>query len=173
MEFAESDIIPVIAPIGVGPDGTTFNINADTAAGAIAAAVGAARLIMLTDVPGVLDGSGELIADLVAKDARSAIDDGTITGGMIPKVQTCLDAVDAGVDAAVILDGRVPHALLLEIFTEAVSRRGSRPPHDPRRADAARRLERAAVLRDVRTQRTRAASPFRPLRAESRRCCGA
>lgn len=119
MEFTESDIIPVIAPIGIGPDGTTFNINADTAAGAIAAAVGAARLIMLTDVPGVLDGSGELIADLVAKEARSAIDDGTITGGMIPKVQTCLDAVDAGVDAAVILDGRVPHALLLEIFTEA------------------------------------------------------
>ena len=119
MEFAESDIIPVIAPIGVGPDGTTFNINADTAAGAIAAAVGAARMIMLTDVPGVLDKDGELLAELSAKEARAAIDDGTVTGGMIPKVQTCLEAVDSGVDAAVILDGRVPHALLLEIFTEA------------------------------------------------------
>lgn len=119
VEFAESDIIPVIAPIGVGTDGTTYNINADTAAGAIAGAVGAKRLLMLTDVAGVLDKSGRLIDELPADGARSVIRDGTVTGGMIPKVQTCLDAVDEGVDAAVILDGRVPHALLLEILTQA------------------------------------------------------
>jgi len=133
MEFAESDIIPVIAPIGVGADGMTYNINADTAAGSVAAAVQAARLIMLTDVAGVLDKSGTLIEELTADAARSAIDDGTIHGGMIPKVQTCLDAVDSGVDAAVILDGRVPHALLLEIFTEAgvgTLIRGFTPPPD-------------------------------------------
>lgn len=119
LEFAESDIIPVIAPIGVGKDGTTYNINADTAAGAIAAAVDAARLMMLTDVPGVLDKSGGLIAELTADEARLAIEDGTVSGGMIPKVQTCLDAVDRGVDAAVIIDGRVPHSVLMEVFTAA------------------------------------------------------
>ncbi len=114
----ESDIIPVIAPIGVGLDGETYNINADTAAGAIAAALSATRLLLLTDVAGVLDKNKVLIQQLAPDAARAAIADGTISGGMIPKVETCLEAVDAGVDAAVIMDGRVPHAVLLEVFTE-------------------------------------------------------
>lgn len=117
-ELARSDVIPVIAPLGVGPRGTTFNINADTAAGAVAAAVKAERLLMLTDVAGVLDKKGDLIPEMTALQARARRKDGTIHGGMIPKVETCLDAVGDGVEAAVILDGRVPHALLLEIFTE-------------------------------------------------------
>ncbi len=116
--FGKSDIIPVVAPIGIGDNGETYNINADTAAGAIAAAIGATRLLLLTDVAGVLDQSGSLIKEMTASDARRLIADGTIRGGMIPKVETCLDATSAGVDAAVIIDGRVPHALLLEIFTE-------------------------------------------------------
>ena len=115
--FEESDIIPVIAPIGIGAGGETYNINADTAAGAIASALGARRLLMLTDVAGVLDQNKELIADLNLEQARAMIKDGTISGGMIPKVETCMQAVKRGVEAAVILDGRVPHALLLEIFT--------------------------------------------------------
>tara|TARA_R110002110_G_scaffold122805_1_gene299204 strand:+ start:644 stop:1534 length:891 start_codon:yes stop_codon:yes gene_type:complete len=115
--FEESDIIPVIAPIGIGANGETYNINADTAAGAIASALGARRLLMLTDVAGVLDQNKELIADLNLEQARAMIKDGTISGGMIPKVETCMQAVKRGVEAAVILDGRVPHALLLEIFT--------------------------------------------------------
>ena len=115
--FEESDIIPVIAPIGIGASGETYNINADTAAGAIASALGARRLLMLTDVAGVLDQNKELIADLNLEQARAMIKDGTISGGMIPKVETCMQAVKRGVEAAVILDGRVPHALLLEIFT--------------------------------------------------------
>lgn len=115
--FRESDIIPVIAPVGMGPAGETYNINADTAAGAIAGATGARRLLMLTDVAGVLDKSGNLIPEMTAAQVKAYIADGTISGGMIPKVETCLDAVAAGVDAAVILDGRVPHAVLLELFT--------------------------------------------------------
>ena len=115
--FEESDIIPVIAPIGVGPNGETFNINADTAAGAVAAAAGAARLLMLTDVPGVLDDTGRLIKEMTVERAKTLIHAGTISGGMIPKVETCLDAVEQGVEAAVIVDGRVPHAVLLELFT--------------------------------------------------------
>ncbi len=113
-----SDITPVIAPIGTGPRGETLNINADTVAGAIAAAVKAKRLLMLTDVEGVLDRSGTLVPSMTAAEARRAIADGTITGGMIPKVETCLAAIDAGVDGAVIVDGRTPHAVLLELFTE-------------------------------------------------------
>jgi acetylglutamate kinase len=116
--FEESDIIPVIAPIGVGANGETLNINADTAAGAIAAAVGARRLLMLTDVVGVLDKSGTLIPEMSASEARARIADGTIQGGMIPKIETCLAAVENGVDGAVVVDGRVPHAVLLELFTE-------------------------------------------------------
>jgi acetylglutamate kinase len=116
--FADSDVIPVIAPLGTGPGGVTYNINADTAAGAIAAAMDAERLLMLTDVVGVLDKKGALIADMTAARARARVRDGTIHGGMIPKVETCLKAVKGGVEAAVILDGRVPHALILEIFTE-------------------------------------------------------
>lgn len=115
--FKDSEITPVIAPIGVGPNGETLNINADTAAGAIAAAVNAKRLIMLTDVRGVLDKAGELVVEMAADEARAAIADGTISGGMIPKVETCLDAVDKGVEAAVISDGRIPHAILVEFFT--------------------------------------------------------
>jgi acetylglutamate kinase len=115
--FEDSDVIPVVAPIGVGKNGETYNINADTAAGAIAGAVEATRLFLLTDVPGVLDKQGRLIPQMTASQARRLISDGTIKGGMIPKIETCLDAVAQGVDAAVILDGRVPHALLLEIFT--------------------------------------------------------
>ena len=113
-----SSIIPVVAPIGVGEDGTTYNINGDTVAGAIAAAMGAARLFLLTDVEGVLDREGRLIGEMGAGQARSSIADGTITGGMIPKIETCLHAVENAVDAAIILDGRVPHAILLEVFTE-------------------------------------------------------
>lgn len=117
-QFKDSDIIPVIAPIGVGKNGETYNINADTAAGAIAPAVGATRLLMMTDVKGVLNKAGELIPELSCAEAHKAIKDGTIKGGMIPKVETCIHAVEGRVDAAVIMDGTVPHALLLEIFTE-------------------------------------------------------
>src|SRR5271154_3629492 len=116
--FRQSDIIPVIAPLGVGADGATYNINADTVAGAIAAAVKAARFLLLTDVPGVLDDEKELVPELTAAQARSLIASGVVTGGMIPKVETCLAAVEGGVEAAVIVDGRVPHAILLELFTE-------------------------------------------------------
>jgi len=121
--FLESDIIPVIAPIGAGPNGETFNINADTAAGAIASAIDAKRLLMLTDIAGVMDKDKKLIQEMNADEARAMIDDGTISGGMIPKIETCLAAVEdteenPGVNAAVIMDGRVPHAVLLEIFTE-------------------------------------------------------
>jgi len=115
--FEDSDVIPVVAPIGIGKNGETFNINADTAAGAIAGAIGATRLLLLTDVAGVLDKDKKLLQSLTAGQARRLIADGTISGGMIPKIETCLEAVDQGVDAAVIRDGRVPHALLLEIFT--------------------------------------------------------
>jgi acetylglutamate kinase len=116
--FERAGMIPVIAPIGEGEGGQSFNINADTVAGAVAAAAKAARFLLLTDVPGVLDAEKKLISELSAAEARRMIADGTISGGMIPKVETCLDAVDHGVEAAVILDGRVPHAILLELFTE-------------------------------------------------------
>ncbi len=112
-----SDVIPVIAPVGMGADGHTYNINADTMAGAIAGAVGAARLFLLTDVPGVLDKQGGLLTDLTPDDVAGLIADGTIHGGMIPKLETCVTAITGGVGAAVILDGRIAHALLLEIFT--------------------------------------------------------
>ena len=116
--FRQSDIIPVIAPIGVGAGGETYNINADTVAGAVAAAVRATRFLLLTDVPGVLDDEKRLITELSAAQARRLIAAGTVSGGMIPKVETCLEAVDGGVEAAVIVDGRVAHAILLELFTE-------------------------------------------------------
>jgi acetylglutamate kinase len=117
--FAGTAMIPVIAPIGGGADGETYNINADTAAGAIAAALRARKLILLTDVPGVLDRDGRLISELTAERARGLIADGTASGGMIPKLETCLTAVEGGVEAAHVLDGRLPHVLLLEVFTEA------------------------------------------------------
>ena len=110
--------IPVIASIGLGYDGHAYNINADTVAGAVAAAVNAKRFLLLTDVPGVLDADKRLIPELTAAEARRLIADGTISGGMIPKVETCLDAIDGGAEGAVILDGRVAHAILLELFTE-------------------------------------------------------
>jgi len=116
--FIRSDIIPVIAPIGVSKDGETYNINADTVAGALASALNAKRLLLLTDVPGILDSNGELIADLGLDQARRLQSDGTITGGMVPKLETCIRAVEEGVEAVVILDGRVSHAVLLEIYTE-------------------------------------------------------
>lgn len=110
-------MIPVIAPIAPGADGETYNINADTMAGAIAAALGAARLFLLTDVAGVLDKQGNLLTDLTPADIHQLQDDGTISGGMIPKLETCIHAVEAGCEAAVVLDGRVPHAMLIEVFT--------------------------------------------------------
>ncbi len=116
--LARSEMIPVIAPVAPGRDGHTYNINADTFAGAIAGAVTATRLLFLTDVPGVLDGSGNLIDELTVADARDLIADGTIHGGMIPKVETCIDAIERGVEGVVILNGKTAHAVLLELFTE-------------------------------------------------------
>lgn len=115
--FEESNIIPVIAPIGMGPNGETFNINADTMAGALAAALAARKLILLTDVPGVLNKKKELVSKLEFTQAKRMMEDGAISGGMIPKVETCLSAIERNVEAAHILDGRVEHVLLLEIFT--------------------------------------------------------
>ena len=110
-------MIPVIAPIAVGEDGETYNINADTMAGAIAAALGAARLFLLTDVAGVLDKDKQLLTDLTPADIEQLKAEGAISGGMIPKLETCIHAVEAGCEAAVVLDGRVPHAMLIEMFT--------------------------------------------------------
>ena len=114
----KQEIIPVIAPIGVGSAGETYNVNADTVAGAVAGAMKAERLVLLTDVEGVLDAEKKLIPRLTVEEARALIKNGTIKGGMIPKIETAIDAVDGGVHAAVILDGRIPHVLLLELFTE-------------------------------------------------------
>ena len=116
--YADEDYIPVIAPIGVAEDGQTYNINADTVAGALAGALNAKRMLLLTDVAGVLDKDGELVRQMTVSEARMAIVDGVATGGMIPKLETCIAAVEAGVGAVVILDGRRPHALLVELFTE-------------------------------------------------------
>ena len=115
--LTKDGIIPVVAPVGIGADGHTYNVNADTMAGAIAAELKAKRFFLLTDVAGVLDKEGELMTDLNPARIAELQSDGTITGGMIPKLETCVHAVEGGVDAAVILDGRVPHAMLLEIFT--------------------------------------------------------
>jgi acetylglutamate kinase len=113
-----ADIVPVIAPVGVGADGQTYNINADTVAGAIAGALGAERMLMLTDVAGVLDPDGKLIPEMSVAEVQEGIQAGWISGGMIPKVETCIYAVKQGVKGAVILDGRVPHAVLWELFTK-------------------------------------------------------
>jgi acetylglutamate kinase len=115
--LAKSEMIPVLAPVAPGRDGHTYNINADTFAGAIAGAVEASRLLFLTDVPGVLDKNGKLIDELTVSEARALIADGTISGGMIPKVETCIEAIDRGVKGVVILNGKTPHAVLLELFT--------------------------------------------------------
>jgi acetylglutamate kinase len=116
--FEKTDIIPVIAPIGLGENGETYNINADTMAGAIASALKAERLLLLTDVVGVLDKNKDLITEMNEKIAMALIKDGTVIGGMIPKIETCIHAIQNDVSAAVIMDGRVEHALLLELFTE-------------------------------------------------------
>ncbi len=112
------EMIPVLAPVATSADGGTFNVNADTFAGAIAGALKAKRLLLLTDVPGVLDKDKKLITDLSVAEARRLIADGTISGGMIPKVETCIYALDAGVEGVVIMDGKVPHAVLLELMTD-------------------------------------------------------
>ena len=115
---AEAGFVPVIAPIGIGDDGLTYNVNADEAAGAIAKALSAEKLMLLTDVEGVKDASGRLVRRLGRAEARKLVDEGTIRGGMIPKVQCCLDAVSGGVERAHVVDGRILHAILLEIFTD-------------------------------------------------------
>lgn len=116
--LVQADMIPVVAPTGLGSDGKTYNINADTAAGAVAGAMGATRLLMLTDVAGVKGVDGALIPQLTISEARALISDGTVSGGMIPKLETCIEAVESGAEAAVILDGRTLHAVLVELFTE-------------------------------------------------------
>ena len=113
----KSDAIPVVAPIGVGWEGDTYNVNADTAAGAIASATGAKRLLLLTDVAGVLDGNKQLISELKIGDVPQLIADGVITGGMIPKVESAVSVVESGVEGVIVLDGRVPHSVLLELLT--------------------------------------------------------
>ncbi len=115
--ISKSDLIPVIAPIGIGRDGETLNINADTFASALAARLRAKRLLLLTDVQGVLDKDKRLVEELTIEEARTLIKDGVITGGMIPKIEGCIEVVEAGVEAVVIIDGRVPHCVLLELFT--------------------------------------------------------
>ena len=116
--FMATDFIPVVAPVGVGRAGETFNINGDTAAGAVAAAMKAKRLLLLTDVEGVKNAEGEVLTDLSRAEVETLTADGVISGGMIPKTETALEAITGGVDAAVILDGRAPHAVLLELFTD-------------------------------------------------------
>jgi acetylglutamate kinase len=114
----KAELIPVLAPVAVGTDGQTYNVNADTFSGAIAGAMGAKRLLLLTDVPGVLDKNKNLIPEMTIDDCRRLIADGTITNGMIPKIETCIYALERGVEAVVIIDGKVPHAVLLELFTD-------------------------------------------------------
>jgi acetylglutamate kinase len=114
----KAELIPVLAPVAIGEDGQSYNVNADTFAGAIAGAMAAKRLLLLTDVPGVLDKNKQLIPELTIEECRSLIADGTITDGMIPKIETCIYALEQGVEAVVILDGQVPHAVLLELFTD-------------------------------------------------------
>jgi len=116
--ISDSDLIPVIAPVAMSPDGETLNVNADSFASALAARMKAKRLLLLTDVAGVLDGDNSLISTLTVAEARGLIRDGTIAGGMIPKVEGCIEVVEAGVEAVVVIDGRVPHCVLLELFTE-------------------------------------------------------
>jgi acetylglutamate kinase len=116
--LAKSEIIPVLAPVAPGEDGETYNVNADTFAGAVAGALNAKRLLFLTDVAGVLDKDKNLIKELTVAEARRLIADGTVSGGMIPKVETCIEAIERGVEGVVILNGKVPHAVLLELFTE-------------------------------------------------------
>ncbi|MBC7357459.1 MAG: acetylglutamate kinase [Desulfacinum sp.] len=115
----QSRVIPVIAPVGVGPDGETYNINADLVAGSVASALNAEKLLLMTDVPGVLDGAGQLISSMTVAEAADLMQDETLKGGMIPKVQCAIDAVQAGVRKVAIVDGRIPHSVLLELFTDS------------------------------------------------------
>ncbi len=136
-DLFKAGIIPVVAPVATGMSALeTFNVNGDTAAGAIAAALKADRLLLLTDVEGVKNATGEIVTQMTPEDVRAMIEDGTIAGGMIPKTETALKAVEDGVRAVVILDGRVPNACLLELFTEhgagSLIRRADLPPHRPR-----------------------------------------
>ncbi|WP_457090524.1 acetylglutamate kinase [Microvirga sp. P5_D2] len=117
-QVLQAELIPVLAPVATGQDGQTYNVNADTFAGAIAGAMTAKRLLLLTDVPGVLDKNKNLIPEMTIEDCRRLIADGTITDGMIPKIETCIYALEKGVEAVVILDGKVPHSVLLELFTD-------------------------------------------------------
>ncbi len=117
-QVLQAELIPVLAPVAIGQDGQTYNVNADTFAGAIAGALTAKRLLLLTDVPGVLDKNKNLIPEMTIEDCRRLIADGTITDGMIPKIETCIYALEKGVEAVVILDGKVPHSVLLELFTD-------------------------------------------------------
>jgi acetylglutamate kinase len=117
--ISEAGFVPVIAPLAAGTDGMGYNVNADTAAGAVAKALGAEKLVLLTDVPGVLDGHGKTISGMTVDQARKLVKSDTVKGGMIPKITCCLDALQGGVKKAHIIDGRVPHALLLEIFTDS------------------------------------------------------
>ncbi len=116
--ISNSDLIPVIAPVAISPEGETLNVNADSFASALAARMKAKRLLLLTDVAGVLDNDNKLVSRLTVEDARDLIRNGTITGGMIPKIEGCIEVVEAGVEAVAIIDGRVPHCVLLELFTE-------------------------------------------------------
>ena len=117
-QILRREIIPVLAPVAAGNDGGTYNVNADTFAGAIAGALNSKRLLLLTDVPGVLDKDKKLIPHLTIAEAHALIADGTISGGMIPKVETCIYALEKGVEGVVIIDGKVPHSVLLELLTD-------------------------------------------------------
>lgn len=140
--FARSDLIPVVAPIAFSAEGETLNVNADTFASALAAAMKATRLLLLTDVEGVLDKNKQLIEELTPAEARRLIQDGTISGGMIPKVEGCLSVVEQGVEAVVILNGKVPHAVLLELFTEhGVGTIFRQPPPKPAAQRPARKAK--------------------------------
>ncbi len=115
----QSQIIPVVAPVGVGPNGETFNINADLVAGAIASELKASKLILMTDVPGVVDSAGNMISSMTVTEALELIENGTVKGGMIPKLKCAIEAVQSGVEKVHIIDGRIPHSVLLEIFTDS------------------------------------------------------
>ena len=145
--ISKSDLIPVIAPVAITRDGETLNINADTFASALAARMKAKRLLLLTDVEGVLDKNGKLIEELTVDEAQDLIRDGTITGGMIPKIEGCIEVVEAGVEAVVIIDGKVPHCVLLELLTDhgAGTLVGRRKPK--RRRQANERSRRAGPRR--------------------------
>ena len=148
----KAELIPVLAPVCAAADGQTYNVNADTFAGAIAGALNAKRLLLLTDVPGVLTKDKELIPELTVEECRRLIADGTISGGMIPKIETCIYALEKGVEAVVILDGKVPHAALIELFTDTGPARssGAEPSLHPSLRGAQRRSNPgAAALYDA------------------------